>query len=103
MAQGVVSETTIGQVPSFGLPTGFVRGPGLTALPPATFGSQAGVPAPDSMPTGNQSSAQSAQNYGLLKAGAGPTQQPLFWLFVVFVIGVFMIGHFAHFTLKGAR
>ena len=102
MAQGYVSETTIGQVPSFGIPTAFAQGAGAMALPPATFGSTAGVPSPDAMPTGN-SNAQSVANYGAQKAGQGPTQQPLFWLFIIFVLGVFMIGHFAHFTLKESR
>src|SRR5579872_3680728 len=99
MAKYVGDESTIGTVPSFGIPQAFVSGPGPQALSPAVMGSQAGVPGVDSL-AGTQSNSQSARQYGLDKAGAPPSHQPLFWLFVLFIVGVLMIAHFAHYNIR---
>lgn len=104
MANGpyVFDESTVGAVPSYVFAPSFAQGPGLPSMPAAAVGSMAGVPAPDQIAGSGPAGAQAAQAYGATKAQSPVHHQPLFWLFVLFVVGVVMIGSFAHFNLKTA-
>lgn len=84
--------TTLGQVPSSVWDTGMVNTP-----PDATYvvGSGAGVPSPDTALEVN-----APGNYANRISGAPAHRQPVFWSLLFMVVGILILAHIAHFSLR---
>src|SRR5947209_2269136 len=90
--------TTLGVIPSFTFTGSLIES---TPYVPTLTGSQLGVPGNNQIAGETPASASNdAVAYGKSKAGAPPAQQPVLWLFILMLAGVFVLAHIAHLSFR---
>lgn len=96
------AANTIGQPASFGFTSSQIMGPGYS---PYVAGAGGGTPkdhiAGDANPADTAvGRSAAAAAYGVQAATRNPLQQPAFIYFLLFGVGVVMLAHVAHLSLR---